>query len=169
MFVTAHFHFTIVGGALFGFFAAVYYFFPKITGRMMDEGLGKIHFWGTMIGFNVAFLAMLYAGLQGMPRRVADYDPIFWPANFITSIFAFILAASILVFFWNVAHSWVAGEKAVANPWGADTLEWQVPTPVPLENFETIPVVTKPPHDYGEEERVPAGTPVPGLGGQIAG
>ncbi|HEY7782360.1 MAG TPA: cbb3-type cytochrome c oxidase subunit I [Ktedonobacterales bacterium] len=169
MFVTAHFHFTIVGGALFGFFAAVYYFFPKITGRMMDEGLGKIHFWGTMIGFNVAFLAMLYAGLQGMPRRVADYDPVFWPANFITSIFAFILAASILVFFWNVAHSWVAGEQAVANPWGADTLEWQVPTPVPLENFETIPVVTKPPHDYGEEERAPAGAPVPGLGGQVAG
>ncbi len=150
MFVTAHFHYTIVGGALLGFFAAVYYWFPKMTGRMMDENLGRIHFWGTQIGFNVAFLAMFVAGLQGMPRRVADYAPQFATANLITSIFAFLLAASIVVFFYNVVASWVAGEKAVANPWGAKTLEWLVPTPVPLENFEQIPVVTGIPHDYGE-------------------
>jgi cytochrome c oxidase subunit 1 len=169
MFVTAHFHYTIVGGALMGFFAAVYYWFPKMTGRMMDENLGRIHFWGTQIGFNVAFLAMFVAGLQGMPRRVADYAPQFATANLITSIFAFLLAASIVVFFYNVVASWIAGEKAVANPWGAKTLEWLVPTPVPLENFEQIPVVTGIPHDYGEPVPQSAPGAAPGAAGQVAG
>ena len=167
MFVTAHFHFTMVGGALMGFFAAVYFWFPKMTGRMMDEKLGKIHFWGTQIGFNVAFLAMLYAGLQGMPRRVADYAPIFAGANFVTSIFAYLLAASIVVFFYNVIASWAAGEKAVANPWGAKSLEWAVPTPVPLENFEEIPVVASGPYNYGEP--ADSGQEVAGPAGQAAG
>ena len=167
MFVTAHFHFTMVGGALMGFFAAVYFWFPKMTGRMMDEKLGKIHFWGTQIGFNVAFLAMLYAGLQGMPRRVADYAPVFAGANFVTSIFAYLLAASIVVFFYNVIASWVAGEKAVANPWGAKSLEWMVPTPVPLENFEEIPVVASGPYNYGEP--ADSGQGVAGSAGQAAG
>ena len=167
MFVTAHFHFTMVGGALMGFFAAVYFWFPKMTGRMMDERLGKIHFWGTQIGFNVAFLAMMYAGLQGMPRRVADYAPIFAGANFITSIFAYLLAASIIVFFYNVIASWIAGEKAVANPWGAKSLEWLVPTPVPLENFEEMPVVASGPYDYGEP--ADTGKKVVGSPGQAAG
>jgi len=165
MFVTAHFHYTMVGGALMGFFGAVYFWFPKMTGRMLDEKLGKIHFWGTQIGFNVAFLAMFYAGLQGMPRRVADYAPVFAGANFVTSIFAFILAASIIVFFYNVIASWVAGEKAVANPWDAKSLEWMVPTPVPLENFEEIPVVASGPYDYGE----PVGAKIPAAGGESAG
>ncbi|MGZ6308342.1 MAG: cytochrome c oxidase subunit I [Ktedonobacterales bacterium] len=158
MFVTAHFHYTIVGGALMGFFAAVYYWFPKMTGRMMDETLGWIHFWGVQIGFNVAFLSMFVVGLQGMPRRVADYDPIFATGNFITSIFAFVLIAAVGVFFYNVVYSWFYGEKAVANPWNALSLEWQVPTPVPLENFEEIPVVTSGPYGYG----TPA-TPTPGI------
>jgi cytochrome c oxidase subunit 1 len=167
MFVTAHFHYTMVGGALMGFFAAVYFWFPKMTGRMMDEKLGRIHFWGTQIGFNVAFMAMFYEGLQGMPRRVADYAPIFAPANFVASIFAFILAASIIVFFYNVIASWVAGEKAVANPWGAKSLEWMVPTPVPLENFEEVPVVASGPYDYGEP--ADSGKPIPAAGGGSAG
>ncbi len=167
MFVTAHFHYTMVGGALMGFFAAVYFWFPKMTGRMMDEKLGKIHFWGTQIGFNVAFLAMLYAGLQGMPRRVADYSPVFAGANFVTSIFAYLLAASIIVFFYNVIASWVAGEKAVANPWGAKSLEWMVPTPVPLENFEEMPVVASGPYNYGEP--VGSGKDIPAAGGGSAG
>ncbi|HEX6122368.1 MAG TPA: cbb3-type cytochrome c oxidase subunit I, partial [Ktedonobacterales bacterium] len=150
-FVTAHFHYTMVGGALWGFFAAMYYWFPKITGRHLNEQLGWIHFWGAQIGFNVAFIAMFVAGLQGLPRRVADYDPRFAPANFITSIFAYLLVASIAIFFYNVIHSWVAGEKAAQNPWAAQTLEWTVPTPVPLENFPGgIPVVTGAPYNYGE-------------------
>ncbi|MBF6591294.1 MAG: cbb3-type cytochrome c oxidase subunit I, partial [Ktedonobacterales bacterium] len=167
-FVTAHFHFTMVGGALFGFFAAVYYWFPKITGRMLDERLGWIHFWGAQIGFNVAFLSMMYVGLQGMPRRVADYDPRFTTANVITSIFAFVLAASIAVFFYNVAASWVAGAQAARNPWAAQTLEWQVPTPVPLENFEAIPVVTSAPYNYGTPERAPIAASG-AAGGEAAG
>ena len=168
MFVTAHFHYTIVGGALMGFFAAIYYWFPKMTGRMMDARLGWISFWGIQIGFNVAFLSMFVAGLQGMPRRVADYDPIFAGPNFVTSIFAFILAASIVLYFYNIAYSWVRGEVAAANPWGAKSLEWQVPTPVPLENFEEIPVVTSGPYEYGEP--LPAAGTVPGTsGGQVAG
>jgi cytochrome c oxidase subunit 1 len=154
MFVTAHFHYVIVGGALMGFFAALFYWFPKMTGRMLDEKLGWISFWGIQIGFNVAFLSMFVVGLMGMPRRVADYDPIFATPNFITSIFAFLLIASVGLLFYDVVVSWVAGKKAAANPWGALTLEWQTPTPVPLENFETIPVVTSGPHNYpqGPEE-----------------
>jgi cytochrome c oxidase subunit I len=164
-FVTAHFHYTMVGGALFGFFAAAYYWFPKMTGRMLDDRLGWIHFWGAMIGFNVAFISMFVAGLEGMPRRVADYAPIFQGANVVTSIFAFILAASIAVFFYNVVQSWVAGTVAAQNPWASKTLEWQVPTPVPLENFEHIPVIASGPYGYGEDV-VPAGIPA---GGQAAG
>ena len=168
MFVTAHFHYTVVGGALMGFFAALFYWFPKMTGRMMDERLGMISFWGIQIGFNVAFMAMFIVGLQGMPRRVADYDPLFAGGNLVTSIFAYLLAASVVLVFYNITYSWVAGEKAVANPWGAKSLEWQVPTPVPLENFEQIPVVTSGPYDYGEPET--AGGAIPGAaGGQVAG
>jgi cytochrome c oxidase subunit 1 len=167
MFVTAHFHYTIVGGALMGFFAAVTYWFPKMTGRMFDERLGTIAFWGIQIGFNVAFLSMFIAGLQGMPRRVADYDPIFAGPNLVTSLFAYLLAASVVLFFYTVAYSWVAGEKAVANPWGAKSLEWQVPTPVPLENFEEIPVVASGPYEYGDP--VPAAAPGQIAGGQVAG
>jgi cytochrome c oxidase subunit I len=170
MFVTAHFHFTIVGGALMGFFAAVYYWFPKMTGRMMDETIGWASFWLIQIGFNVAFLSMFVAGLQGMPRRVADYDPQFAGPNFVTSIFAFVLIAGVGMFFYNVIASWIAGEKAVANPWNALSLEWQTPTPVPLENFETIPVITAGPYEYG----VPAAAAaVPGIeqsaSGRVAG
>ncbi len=163
MFVTSHFHFTFVGGALFAFFGALFYWFPKMTGRMMDRGLALVAFWGMQIGFNVAFLAMLYAGLQGMPRRVADYDPLFAGANLVTSIFAYILAASIILYLYNVIVSWIAGEQAVQNPWGAKTLEWQVPTPVPLENFEEIPVITSGPYDYGE----PVGAGLAGGGGAV--
>jgi cytochrome c oxidase subunit 1 len=170
MFVTAHFHYTIVGGALMGFFAAIYYWFPKMTGRMMDERLGWISFWGIQIGFNVAFLSMFVAGLQGMPRRVADYDPVFAGANLVTSIFAFILAASIVLYFYNIAYSWVRGEVAAANPWGAKSLEWQVPTPVPLENFEEIPVVTSGPYEYGEPVTTAGAGSIAGTqGGQVAG
>ncbi|HEX8729502.1 MAG TPA: cbb3-type cytochrome c oxidase subunit I, partial [Ktedonobacterales bacterium] len=170
MFVTAHFHFTIVGGALMGFFAAVYFWFPKMTGRMMDEKIGWISFWLIQIGFNVAFLSMFIAGLQGMPRRVADYDPQFAGPNLVTSIFAYVLIAGVAIFFYNVIASWIAGAKAVANPWNALSLEWQVPTPVPLENFEKIPVLTNGPYDYGDpSEEVAQGSAPAAAGGQVAG
>ena len=111
MFVTAHFHYTIVGGALMGFFAALYFWFPKMTGRMLDEKLGWISFWLIQVGFNVAFLSMFVAGLQGMPRRVADYDPIFATSNFITSIFAYVLIGGVAITFYNVVISWIGGRE----------------------------------------------------------
>ncbi|HEX6799104.1 MAG TPA: cbb3-type cytochrome c oxidase subunit I [Ktedonobacterales bacterium] len=169
MFVVAHFHYTIVGGALMGFFAAVYYWFPKMTGRMMDERVGWWHFWLTNIGFNIAFMAIMVAGLQGMPRRVADYDPVFATPNLIASTFAYVLIIGVAIFFFNVVYSWVAGQKAVANPWGALSLEWQVPTPVPLENFEQIPLVTAGPYGYGEPAPATPGVEHPAAGGEVAG
>ena len=157
LFVTAHFHYTLMGGALMGFFAAVYYWFPKMTGRMLNETLGRIHFWVTQVAFNVTFLAMFYVGLQGMPRRVADYSAQFAAGNFVASIGAFVLGAAMLVFAYNIVSSWLRGQRAPSNPWHAKTLEWQVPTPVPLENFEETPVITSWPYDYGAPEPTPEG------------
>jgi cytochrome c oxidase subunit 1 len=148
-FVTGHFHYTVLGAGLFGFFAGAYYWFPKMTGRFLDEKLGWIHFWGVQIFFNLTFFMFFYLGLQGMPRRVADYSAIFQLGSTLASIFAFALGAFMLVFFANVVWSWKWGEKAPANPWGAKTLEWATATPVPIENFEKIPVVTSGPYDYG--------------------
>ncbi len=148
-FVVAHFHFVILGSALWGFFAAIYYWFPKMTGRYLDPTLGWIHFWVANIAFNGTFLTIFYLGLQGLPRRVADYAPNFDLGNTIASIFAFILGAGMILFFANVIWSWKFGEVAEANAWGGKTLEWTVPTPVPLENFEEIPVVTSGAYDYG--------------------
>lgn len=159
MFVTAHFHYTLMGGAMMGFFAGVYYWFPKMTGRMYDDRLARIHFWGTQIGFNVTFLAMFYVGLQGMPRRVADYPVKFATGNFVASIGAFALGAAMLVFAYNMVSSTRRGAAASHNPWRARTLEWQLPTPVPLENFEEIPVITQGFYDYGQPVERPAGLP----------
>jgi cytochrome c oxidase subunit 1 len=150
MFVTAHFHYTVIGSALFGFFGAVAYWFPKMAGRMLDEKIGWISFWGVQLGFNGTFLAMFYVGLQGMPRRVADYSPLFAGGNFVASISAFVLGASVILFFYNVIYSWRNGTVELGNPWGATTLEWQTATPVPLENFGEIPVVTSGPYEYDE-------------------
>ncbi len=149
MFVTAHFHYTLMGGAVMGFFAGVYYWYPKITGRMYNEKLARIHFWTTQIGFNVTFMAMFFVGLQGMPRRVGDYAPVFATGNYIASLGAFLLGASMMVFGYNLVSSARKGELAGDNPWRAKTLEWQVPTPVPLENFEEIPVISAGPYEYG--------------------
>lgn len=149
MFVTAHFHFTIMGGAVFGFLGALYYWFPKMTGKFLDNGMGWISFWGITIFFNATFLSMFVVGLQGMPRRVADYSPIFATWNFITSISAFLLGASFILFFYNVIYSWIAGKRVTEeNPWGAKSLEWMLPSPPPLEDFEEIPVVREGPYDY---------------------
>ncbi len=157
LFVTAHFHYTLIGGALMGFFAAFYYWFPKFAGKMLHEGLGKVSFWLIQIGFNVTFLAMFYVGLQGQPRRVAAYAPLFAHGNAIATLGAYILGAGMLVFLWNVIVSLRSGDRATDNPWNAKTLEWQTSTPVPLENFEEFPVVTTDPYPYG----VPVPHPVP--------
>lgn len=154
MFVTAHFHYTLMGGMLMEFFAAVYFWFPKMFGRKLDKKLGLVHFWVTQICFNVAFLAMFYSGLQGMPRRVASYASFLTPANVVTSLFAFGIGVGMCVFGYNVFRSLRHGELAGNNPWGSKTLEWQVPTPVPLENFTgDLPVITGDPYGYGEPEQ----------------
>jgi len=157
MFVTAHFHFTLVGAGVFGFFAGLYYWFPKMVGKRLDPLLGRLHFWLFEIGFVGTFTALFYAGLQGQPRWSADVAPPFATPNLIASLFAILIAASVFTFIYNVIHTLVRGERAVAaNEWGAKTLEWTVPTPVPLENFEQLPVVTSLPYDYGSPLPGPA-------------
>jgi cytochrome c oxidase subunit I len=142
-FVVAHFHYVIVGGILFGLFGAFYYWYPKITGRMLNETLGKIHFWLFVIGFHVTFDVMHIPGLLGMPRRIYTYEPgRGWDAlNLIVTIGAFIQAIAILVFLWNLIVSYWKGPKAGNDPWDAWTLEWSVSSPPPAYNFATTPVV----------------------------
>lgn len=151
-FVVAHFHYVIVGGGIFGLFAAIYYWFPKMTGRMYSQRLGKLHFWLAIVGFNLTFLPMFMAGLQGMNRRIADYLPYLEPVNRWVSLAGFFFGASFLVFIWNYIRSWRKGETAPANPWNAHTLEWQTSSPPPLHNFTEPPVVVGDPYCYGEDD-----------------
>jgi cytochrome c oxidase subunit I len=148
-FVVAHIHYVLFGGSLFTIFAGIYYWYPKMTGRMYNERLGKIHFWMTFLGFNLTFFPMHWIGLQGMPRRVADYAPEFGSWNFVITIASFFLGASTLVFIYNLLVSWVRGEPAPGNPWRALTLEWQVSSPPPIFNFDEIPQVVGSPYEYG--------------------
>jgi cytochrome c oxidase subunit I len=148
-FVVAHIHYVLFGGSLFTIFAGIYYWFPKMTGRMYDERLGKLHFWLTFIGFNLTFFPMHLIGTQGMPRRVSDYDPMFAHWNMFISIASFALGASTIVFLYNMVVSMRRGEPAAANPWRALTLEWQVSSPPPVFNFDEIPQVVGNPYEYG--------------------
>jgi cytochrome c oxidase subunit 1 len=152
LFVTAHFHYTLLGGAMIGAMGALVFWFPKMTGRMLDEKVGKVSFYVVMIGFNVTFLAMFYNGLAGMPRRVADYAPQYQVANQISTLGAYTIAVGMLLFLYAIVHSWRKGTPAGANPWHAKTLEWFVPSPPPLENFEVLPVVTGDAYGYGEAD-----------------
>jgi cytochrome c oxidase subunit I len=148
-FIVAHIHYVLFGGSLFTIFAGVYYWFPKMTGRMYDERLGRLHFWMTFIFFNLTFGPMHIIGVQGMPRRVYDYADKFATWNLVISICAFILGLSTLVFAYNMVASWRGGPRAVANPWRALTLEWQVSSPPPIFNFDAIPTVVGGPYEYG--------------------
>jgi cytochrome c oxidase subunit 1 len=148
-FIVAHIHYVLFGGSLFTIFAGVYYWFPKMTGRMFDERLGKLHFWLTFVFFNCTFAPMHIIGLEGMPRRVADYSEQFAGWNLFISLSAFVLGASMLVFLWNMVSSWVAGPRAPANPWRSLTLEWQVSSPPPIFNFDSVPTVVGGPYEYG--------------------
>ncbi|MEA2276478.1 MAG: cytochrome c oxidase subunit [Solirubrobacteraceae bacterium] len=148
-FIVAHIHYVLFGGSLFTIFAGVYYWFPKMTGRMYDEKLGKLHFWLTFITFNLTFGPMHIIGVQGMPRRVYDYAQQFADWNLFISVFSFILGLSTLVFAYNMIASWRGGPRAVANPWRALTLEWQVSSPPPIFNFDSVPTVVGGPYEYG--------------------
>ena len=155
-FVVAHFHYTIVGGAIFGLFAGTYYWFPKITGRMYSERLGKLHFWWFTLAFNATFLPMFWLGIEGMRRRVADYPPQLGGVNLWVSFAAFNIFLSVAVFVFNIVRSWRRGPQAEANPWRAQTLEWQTASPPPIQNFDHIPTVSSGPYEYGGGLGVPA-------------
>ncbi|HVP40290.1 MAG TPA: cytochrome c oxidase subunit I [Candidatus Saccharimonadales bacterium] len=142
-FVVAHFHYVLFGGTLLGLFAGMYYWFPKATGRFMDERLGSWHFWLTLVGMNLTFFPMHFLGLLGMPRRVYTYagDLGFNTMNLVCTVGAFVIAVSTLVFVANLFRSLRAGRPAPPDPWGGGTLEWSIPSPPPEYNFAAIPEV----------------------------
>ncbi len=143
-FVVGHFHYVLFGGLILALMGGVYYWYPKITGRMMDEKIGKWHFWLMFAGMNLTFFPMHFVGLDGMPRRVGTYAAgmgwDFW--NMFITVSAFLIGVSILVFLWNFVASYVKGVPAGNDPWDARTLEWSIPSPPPEHNFDEIPQVT---------------------------
>ncbi len=142
-FVVAHIHYVLFGGTIFGLFSGIYYWFPKMTGRLLDETFGKIHFWLMFIGMNLAFFVQHILGVDGMPRRIYTYPTgMGWDlGNLLSTIGAFVIAAGMLVFVYNVASSLRFGVRAGADPWDGRTLEWSIPSPPPHYNFARIPHV----------------------------
>ena len=142
-FVVAHLHYVFFGGAVFGVFAATYYWFPKMTGRKLNEPLGKVHFWMHFIGFNLAFFPMHQLGLSGMPRRISDYsaDTGWMYLNIVSTVGAFLIAASIIPFLINVVATLINGEPAGDDPWEGNTLEWATTSPPPPYNFDRLPPI----------------------------
>ena len=153
-FVVGHFHYVVFGTVTMAIYAAIYFWFPKITGRMYSESWGKIHFWLSFIGANLNFFPMHPLGLQGMLRRLSSYDPDYVAWNVVASLGAFLLGMSTLPFIANMISSWALGRPVDNNPWRATGLEWQTASPPALENFEEIPVVTWEPYGYGESPRL---------------
>jgi cytochrome c oxidase subunit I len=142
-FVVGHFHFTLIGGLVFGLFAGIYYWFPKSTGKLLCDKLGRWHFWLFVIGFEMTFVPMHFLGILGMPRRIYTYAPgrgwELW--NLVSSLGVIVQAAAIAIFLWNVIDSLRSGEKAGDDPWDGWTLEWSTSSPPPEYNFEKLPVV----------------------------
>jgi len=161
-FSMAHFHYTIMGGEIFGLMAAVYYWLPKMTGRMMSQAIGRVHFWWMFIAFNSTFFPLFIIGLLNMPRRVSAYDPALQGLNIWVTISAFFLFGSMVLFAANLVYSLAFSSRvALMNPWHARSLEWQVPTPVPAHNFDRVPLIVAGPYDYG----MPNARPVADFGG----
>ena len=148
-FVVAHFHYVVYNTITMAIFAAIYFWFPKMTGRMYDEGWGKVHFGLTFVAANLTFFPMFGLGLQGMVRRISSYDPQFTGGNVIASLGSFLLGVSVLPFIANIIASWLYGRKASNNPWKATGLEWTTTSPPPTENFDKIPQVNLAPYSYG--------------------
>ncbi len=142
-YIVAHFHYVLFGGAIFGIFAGLYYWFPKFTGRLMSDRLGKLHFWTWMVGFNLTFAPMHWLGLQGMVRRTWWYAPEtgLEPWNLAVTVGAFIIAAGVLIFMYNWVVSRRRGDLAPMDPWDGRTVEWSTPNPTPEYNFANPPVV----------------------------
>ncbi|GAB4199992.1 MAG: cytochrome c oxidase subunit I [Coleofasciculaceae cyanobacterium] len=150
-FVVGHLHYVLFGGSVLGLYAGFYHWFPKVTGRMYNETLGRIHFVLTFIGFNLTFLPMHELGLLGMNRRIAVYDPKFQALNEIATIGAIVMDTSIIPFIINVFWSLARGKKAGNNPWRALTLEWQTTSPPAIENFSEQPILWAEPYAYGAD------------------
>ena len=159
-FVVAHLHYVLIGGVAFPIFAGVYYWFPKFTGRLMDERLGRWNFWLLFVGVNVAFFPMHQVGLMGMPRRVYTYEAgQGWEIyNLISTIGVLIIVPGIGVFVWNVVRTLRRGERADANPWGADTLEWALPSP-PKQHSWTEPPIVRSRHPLWDQRELDRGDP----------
>jgi cytochrome c oxidase subunit 1 len=155
-FVMAHFHYTIMGGLIFAFFAGIYYWLPKVMGVTLNERLGKVHFWTMFVAFNSTFMPLFAAGMLGQPRRVFEYAANLQTLNDWVSISAFCLGGSLCIFVFNFVMSTVIWRKrAPQNPWNARGLEWQVSSPPPVNNFEYIPVVLAGPYEYGDPDALP--------------
>ena len=140
-FYVAHFHYTLFGGSLFGLFAGVYYWFPKATGALLREGLGKLQFWLMFAGVNLTFFPMLIYGYEGMPRRVATYPSRFTTLNVVSTVGAFVLATGVLVFLVNIFVSLRRRVVAGNDPFGGPTLEWWTTSPPPRLNFVSLPPI----------------------------
>jgi cytochrome c oxidase subunit I len=171
-FIVAHIHYVLFGGSTFGIFAAIYYWFPKMFGRMMDEKLGKIHFFLTFLFFNGTFFPMHIVGLHGQPRRYADFTPFAYlntpgihGLNEFMTYCALGLGLTQVIIAYNFFHSLIFGAKAPANPWHSNTLEWAAPSPPPHYNFETIPTVYHPAYEYSvpgvADDFLPQTVPMP--------
>ena len=148
-FIVGHFHYVLFGGSALALFSGFYHWFPKMTGRMINETLGRMHFALTFIGLNLTFMPMHELGLLGMNRRIALYDVEFQPLNQLCTLGAYIMAVSTIPFLINVCWSVFKGEKAGRNPWRALTLEWQTSSPPAIENFTEEPILWSGPYDYG--------------------
>jgi cytochrome c oxidase subunit 1 len=172
-FVLAHFHYTIMGGLIFAFMAAIYYWLPKMMGIKLNERLGKIQFWTMFIFFNSTFLPMFAIGLMGQPRRVFEYASNLQTLNDWVSVSAYLLGGSILIFVVNFVYSTViVRERETGNPWQSRGLEWQVSSPPPPNNFAHVPIVLSAPYEYGVKDAPPVAdlNPPPGvLAGAVAG
>ena len=146
-FIVAHFHYVMMGSTLFAFFAGIYYWWPKITGKMYDEGFAKVAAAIVFVGFNMTFFIQFVAGAQGMPRRYASYPEQFTTYHQISTVGAFIMGIGVFLVVCNLVHSIRKGKKAPANPWGGNSLEWHCASPPPHTNFDVTPVATDP-YDY---------------------
>ena len=165
-YVVAHLHYVLFGGSVFAIFAGLFYWFPKITGKLLDDRIGKLQFWVMFIGFNLTFFPMHIVGILGMPRRIYTYGSQFgWDTlNLLETIGAFTIALSVLIFLWNLFVSLRSGEAAGNDPWDGHTLEWTTSSPPPAYNFAVIPNVhsrrpfwdQKYPQLAGEKSAAPA-------------
>src|SRR5919204_4723321 len=141
-YVVAHLHYVLLGGSVFTIFAGIQYWYPKVTGRKLNEALGEWSFWTFFVGFNGTFLIMHTLGLEGMPRRIATYANASWgPTNAFITVMSFLIALSVFLFTINLIWSWKHGEVAGNDPWRGNTLEWYTTSPPPPYNFERVPVV----------------------------